>query len=368
MGERQSRAFTLVELLVVIAIIALLLAMLLPAIGRAQRQAQSTACLSNLRALGQAMLIYTSENDDWIPGSPSTTGQYLWRTGANGEWQPSSHTPDTVNGEAIEMFDYIGPLASALRIPLFAGNGIERLRVYRRIDVFTCPAARDMLSRRSGGAVVEDGQMLSYNTATAFLLLPAKTPTTLNTSYAGRVTMPTGGSPDDPSKFNFWSSPPGYGPKITRVGPASRKIYLADGARVSRYNAAPQFGYDVHADYVATMFSDFGPFYGVTRSYDRTMVNSPDLGVKFDGRAFSNRHGAAGHGKPSGLYRMNAVFFDGHAESMDDMEAARPEYWLPSGSIIYRNTKLNATLTVFWPDVWRQYLAEVSQAAPYVVP
>jgi prepilin-type N-terminal cleavage/methylation domain-containing protein/prepilin-type processing-associated H-X9-DG protein len=75
MNER--RGFTLIELLVVISIIALLLAILMPALQKVKKQAQATTCLSNLRQIGVATELYANDNDLFIPRG-STGSNPIW--------------------------------------------------------------------------------------------------------------------------------------------------------------------------------------------------------------------------------------------------------------------------------------------------
>ena len=79
--NRQT-GFTLIELLVVIAIIALLLAILMPALNYVRKQARSSACQSNLRQMCLAMSLYALDHDDLTMPfliSPANTGSINWR-------------------------------------------------------------------------------------------------------------------------------------------------------------------------------------------------------------------------------------------------------------------------------------------------
>ena len=142
-GGSHPRAFTLIELLVVIAIIAILAAMLLPALSKAKEKAKATNCLSNLRQWGLALQITAVDNADAIPRDGTNDGgQYGVDTGATTgpgspqdeyAWfnvlpsvmadKPLSHYFNLPGGNAQLKFPFPGGAGKIWHCPMANGQG-----------------------------------------------------------------------------------------------------------------------------------------------------------------------------------------------------------------------------------------------------
>lgn len=147
----RKKAFTLIELLVVIAIIALLLAILMPALGKVKEAAKLTICSSNTRQVLVGVTVYTAGNDDTYPASicERSNGSFSW--------------PNYLNYHSAEP-DQLRSIPSGGAMYIYLG---EYLPEY---DVYMCPLSAkrpDEFQQQyidyTNYELIEEGTHASYN-------------------------------------------------------------------------------------------------------------------------------------------------------------------------------------------------------------
>jgi prepilin-type N-terminal cleavage/methylation domain-containing protein/prepilin-type processing-associated H-X9-DG protein len=133
-NPRTFWAFTLIELLVVIAIIAILAAMLLPALNGAKQKGQGVSCLNDTRQLDLAFLMYADDNDGTLP--PNIDGVNAGKTAATPSWVAgimslTANNPDNFNTDYLTHPD-----------PASGNYGAALGPYVKSPAVFKCPADR----------------------------------------------------------------------------------------------------------------------------------------------------------------------------------------------------------------------------------
>jgi prepilin-type processing-associated H-X9-DG protein/prepilin-type N-terminal cleavage/methylation domain-containing protein len=170
-SKNSERAFTLVELLVVIGIIALLIALLLPALSKAREQANMVKCLATLRSMGQAAHLHAAEHQGYLPmagkqSAPSLRPQDLRDVGMRKYTYFVSEDFSPADNMLAPLSASLGKYMN-LSLNMTSRKGLqESLRQEALIRAFTCPSDNQPVTpgstiATSGGGRGPD-EVLSY--------------------------------------------------------------------------------------------------------------------------------------------------------------------------------------------------------------
>jgi len=259
----KGAGFTLVELLVVIGIIAVLISILLPALGRARESARAVACSSNMRQIGLAVMLYAGNNKNQLPCVPYNTTVTYDYTGASG---PGSFTYKygPSSGGAAPLFAYSAA---------YSAYGLwYDLRPYGvTANVSKCPG--DVTRWGSNFSIQGSWSLVWPGYGSAAALAGVKADTNFASSYYMPYWVRNGAASVD------GMTPLGKPWKLSQLSPSSKKALLVESTPPSTDDGGTSSAYHPYQ------------------------------------QSIHRRNGAAIVGKPAGLGR--SLFADGHVEAYE---------------------------------------------------
>ena len=266
-GRARRRGFTLIELLVVIAVIAILAAMILPALAKAKDRAKTIACNSNLRQWGLALRMYMDDNGDGIPhdGMPQTAAPPPWN---HGSYSPG----DSLQPNA--WFNLLPEYVAERPLSAYTTNATNKAESNSHIvpfpgeqgKIYECPAAQMSVADFAILDGAPPGPPTTPHGADGFfsyaMNIDLKHPTYKYNTYYTYPEMPKGTKIKRPVQtvfmfdmvFSPTTEPVNGSPEYNSVNPAGRWVSFA-----SRHNLGGNIVFiEGHVEYFKTSIVQAG--------------------------------------------------------------------------------------------------------------